>query len=215
MGNSLGSTSTQKAHVNHKVVCYYSISISTKKSKPMADIHTSYIYFLTLGSGEITIRLHFLDDGKARIHYISHWMGSDRQEYFLTCLHQPITPYQGFIRVTQIEDSMHTILYGESFEHYGDDTYGLNILDEERSTYNLLYEYIELPDPAWHFSGDMVLDSIRLTTEASWNDTFTLMLFTLDLTTYPEHEAIKQIIAKTSRAKFIKEGDTRLPLERG
>jgi len=56
-----------------------------------------------------------------------------------------------------------------------------------------------------------VLDDIRLTTGAEWNDTFTLFLFLSDLTRLPQGSETEAIAQQMNHTKFIGVGDERSP----
>jgi hypothetical protein len=182
-----------------------------EKGLRMDTAAAHYEYFLRMGSGSITITLHFAGDGTASIDYIARWMGQGEEAYRLSCLHQPLTDYHGFLRVLTIAQACSGTIFQESDIDYGDDIYGLHISDDMRPEQEIVYEYLILSQPAWHFSGDRVLDDIRLTTGAEWNDTFTLFLFLSDLTRLPQSSEVEAVARQLNHTKFIGVGDERSP----
>lgn len=166
-------------------------------------------YFLRLGSGENTLTLDFADDSTAQITYTSHWMGQSAPDiHRIRCLHQPITSYQGFLRFQTIEKDGDGIIFDEGKFEYGEDVYGLHV--DERPEHEIIFEYLILDQPAWHFSESRVLDDIFLTTGAEWNGTFTLFLFSTGLTTVKDKDVLA-IVDLINHKKLIRVGDDRLP----
>jgi hypothetical protein len=184
----------------------------------MVTTLTQYEHYLRMGSGANNVKLIFCDDGSADIYYSQHWMGNNHLDCKISCLHQPASDNHGFIRVTLIRQLISGVEYGDPIyselsSAYAKDVYGLHVPEDVRSDSEILYEYLILDKPAWHFSGDQVLDEIRLTTGAEWNDTFTLFLRLIRTEGISENDTASEIAQQLSQLKMSRLGDERMPTD--
>ncbi len=168
---------------------------------------TKYRYHIWTRSGSRTIELAFLENNTADMNVVSEGTGYLREEYKLSCLHQPVSDKHGFLRVIKIEDiKTGEEIYAEPFIEYGEDIYGLylSLSGFDVPEVEIVFEYIKLQQPEMHISGDRTLDNMRFKGSAEWYDTFDLFFFLLPLTNVPEENTVHKFISGLDKIKLAK-----------